>query len=1240
VPQSPWDEESLTPFVLGRIDEACDRFEDAWQAGHRPRLEDYLGGAVGPELAARLRRLLRVELDYRRGRGEAPGKEEYRRAFPDYPQAVDDAFAAASSVREVNGLPETVPHQSGEGGRAEVSANGAGPLPGALSPESEVPERAGRYRIEGEVDRGRGGMGIVLRARDPELKRPLAVKVLRARYRGDPELTRRFLAEAQITSQLQHPCVPPVHEVGSLADGRPFMALKLIQGRALDVLLAGRLSPRHDLSHWLAVFGQACQAVAYAHSQGVLHRDLKPQNVMVGAFGEVQLMDWGLAKVLASPDVATSGPLVSSGPPAPAPSAQVADSPQATQPGAVVGTPGYMAPEQARGEPVDARADVFGLGAILCEVLTGAPPFLGKDSVDVVLRTVAGELTAAFTRLDGCGADAELIALAKACLAAERDGRPTNGAAVAEAVADFQVGVQERLRKAELDRAAAEAREQEARAKVEAERRAAEAERVAAEAREQQAQAMASAAFATALAERKRRRLTVALAVATLLLVVIGGAVGWRWQRQRAEAGSRALLAVEQGRVRLEEGWRDHDLAKLKEVKAEADRAVYIASRADERVRRQAADFQDEAKQRLARAEKNYALMAALANVASPRETGAYDADGSGRMLAAAEPSVDQQYARAFQRWGLDLGRTPEDEVVALIQDEPAPVVQEVIAALGAWMVERRGTHLATAPGEKAPEGEWERLLRLADRLDDSPTRRRLRALLARGARPQVGTAARMSVAAAGLGQPWGALAPLVPRGEARALLGKINPARESALTVLLLARLSEAEWDLSGAEDLLRRAVTARPNEVVLLDGLAQLLVRQGRLAEAVEFYRGARAVRPQLGVGLAQALRQAGRSAEGEGVLRELVDRSPDNPEMHFHLGNALYAQKKYAEAEAAFRKAIALKRDFPEAYFNLGVALSHQKKHAAAEAACRRAIALKHDYPEAHFNLGIALRRQKKYAAASAAYRQAIALKRDYPEAHFNLGIALRSQKKDAEAEAAYRQAIALKHDYPEAHCNLGASLIAQGRFTEALAAYRQGHALGSKVPGWPYPSEAWARHAERLVTLDQLLPKVLARKARAASAAEALELASLCQLPSRQLHAGAARLAADAFATDPKLAADLAGYHRYNAACRAALAAAGEGKDAKGLTDRERMTLRRQALTWLRADLAGWAKLAKNADDTTRQRIAGTLAHWQKDADLAGLRDPPALARLSAEERAACERLWADVAGLLGKARKGG
>src|SRR5262249_30475311 len=163
---------------------------------------------------------------------------------------------------------------------------GGPPTPGSSTPSSPeedvLPGQVGRYTIEGEI--ARGGVGVVLRAHDDPFNRTLAVKVLQERHPGTPGVARRFLEEAQLMGQMQHPGIPPVYDQGELPDGRPFFAMKLIKGRTLAEILKNRLNPSHDLPVYLAIFGQLCQTVAYAHSRGVIHRDLKPGNVMVGAF--------------------------------------------------------------------------------------------------------------------------------------------------------------------------------------------------------------------------------------------------------------------------------------------------------------------------------------------------------------------------------------------------------------------------------------------------------------------------------------------------------------------------------------------------------------------------------------------------------------------------------------------------------------------------------------------------------------------------------------------------------------------------------------------------------------------------------------------------------------------------------------------------------------------------------------------------------------------------------------------
>jgi hypothetical protein len=295
--------------------------------------------------------------------------------------------------------------------------------------------------------------GVVYRARDLELDREVAVKILQPRYEIGSPTALRFVEEARITAQLQHPGIPAVYRVATLAGGRPFLAMKLVKGETLDVLRkAGAVN-------YLSILEGVAQALGYAYSRKVIHRDLKPSNVMVGAFGEVQIMDWGLAKVLVeSPDErAVSAATDETTAPTVVKSLRESDG-SVTQAGSVLGTPSYMSPEQAAGEleKVDERADVFGLGAVLCNLLTGQPPFEGKDAESVRLNAVRGNTEKAFARLDSCDAEPDVVALCKRCLAFEPADRPRDANEVHAIVTGIRREAEERARQAEFDAAKAE----------------------------------------------------------------------------------------------------------------------------------------------------------------------------------------------------------------------------------------------------------------------------------------------------------------------------------------------------------------------------------------------------------------------------------------------------------------------------------------------------------------------------------------------------------------------------------------------------------------------------------------------------------------------------------------------------------------------------------------------------------------------------------------------------------------
>jgi len=236
----------------------------------------------------------------------------------------------------------------------------------------------------------------VFLAHDEELRREVALKEIRGHHAHRAELRARFLQEAEITGRLEHPCIVPVYGLGTYADGRPFYAMRFIQGDSLLEAIAGYHRPddRKDagqrglgLRHLLRRFLDVCNALAYAHSRNVLHRDLKPGNIMLGPYGETLVVDWGLAKTMGSKE-SPGGPAGSG----PSTSGSVGGT-TPTQSGVAVGTPQFMSPEQAAGrvDELGPASDIYSLGATLYSLLTGHPPFRERDVGTVLQKVVRGE---------------------------------------------------------------------------------------------------------------------------------------------------------------------------------------------------------------------------------------------------------------------------------------------------------------------------------------------------------------------------------------------------------------------------------------------------------------------------------------------------------------------------------------------------------------------------------------------------------------------------------------------------------------------------------------------------------------------------------------------------------------------------------------------------------------------------------------------------------------------------------
>jgi tetratricopeptide (TPR) repeat protein/tRNA A-37 threonylcarbamoyl transferase component Bud32 len=1307
---------SLPAGLARRLNPICDDFEKQWLNGSRPQLEDFLDQIDPSDRLFLLRELLALELHYRSRAGEQLTVEEYRQRLPEHATLIEELFAPATTGREESSSaePPTTPQATP---RTDHQAIGA--------------FQVGHYEVETEI--ARGGMAEVWRARDLHLRRALAIKVLQARFRGQRELELRFREEAQITGQLQHPGIPPVHEVGTLPDGRPFLAMKLIQGRTLADLLKER--PRGanatplaaDLPQFLGIFEQVCQAVAYAHSKRVIHRDLKPANIMVGRFGEVQVLDWGLAKLMRPPEdfsvpsTADSESILDLGPPG--------EGAAISRAGRALGTPAFMPPEQACGRLnlVDERADVFSLGAILCVLLTGQPPYPGGNVDEVLLRAQRGDLAEAQARLEQCGADGELVSLCRQCLAVERADRPRDAEVVAARVTTYLAGVQERLRQAELDRAAAQAKARE---------------------------------------ERKRRRLSLVLAGAVVVVLLLGitGAVYRQQERQQGREQAQLGLAHV---TELRKDYRFEDAEKLLD---QVDAWV-----------RQAAD--NELREELHRARTDLALAKELDQVrqeagalvegrwAPSRAAGHYHAVLSRHDLdvlgAEREALVRAIRASAvwpdivaalddWAYWEKDRSRRRRVLEIAAAADDPEPWRQEVRAAVQRGdkgrlkQLAARADTAEPTPGTvlllTGPLGDDRAARRLLERMQERYPRdfwvhfnlgnwlhkqkeyraavtcwQILRTLRPRGAvvhynlgvllRDQgdvegairsyreairldsgnvrahinLGLALRANGDIEGAVRSYGEALRLDP-SYARPHLSLGNALhdkrdREGAIrsyreAIRLDPKMVQAHFnlgnvlrdkgDVEGAIRSYREAIRLAPKLARAHTSLGNALNDKGDREGAIRSYREAISLDPKdahAHTGLGNALRDKG-DVEGairsyreairleptfvlahynlgfvlhargdlEGAIRSYVEAirlDPKDTKVHTNLGFVLRDKGDAEGAIRSFREAIRLEPRNAKAHNNLGTVLGARGDLEGAIRSFREAIRLDPRESTAHYNLGYALRARGDVEGAIQSYREAIRLEPRDASAHYNLGNALK-EKGDVEgAIRSFREAIRLDPKLVSAHGGLGQSLLRQGHFRDAQEALRRfqqllppGHRLRRLVAQLLEQCQQW-------LDLEPRLNAVLQGQPVPEDPATRVQLAAVAQLPTHQHFATSATLYAGAFDQQPSLL--LA--HRYNAACSAAQAGCGKSKEAATLNASQRLRWRRQALTWLHAELAALGKQLASSSPGQAGRARQALEHWRRDTNLACVRDRDALDRLPAEERERWQQLWQRVAELL-------
>jgi serine/threonine protein kinase/Flp pilus assembly protein TadD len=1060
-------------------------------------------------------------------------------------------------------------------------------------------------------------MGVVYEAEQISLGRRVALKVLPFAGALDGKQLQRFKNEAQAAAGLHHTNIVPVHFVGC-ERGVHFYAMQFIDGQNLAQVIAALrhaadgehssrpearpvpasaepgagppprepaadaeptiphsptkqwpTSPAPDTvpqaglaterSHRTAAYfrtaarlgQQAAEALHHAHELGVVHRDVKPGNLLLDDRGNVWVTDFGLAHLPTEASLTLSGDLV--------------------------GTVRYMSPEQALAQRVgiDHRTDIYSLGATLYEMLTLRPVFAGSDRQQL-LRQIAFNDPVPPRRVNKA-VPAELETVVLKAL----EKRPEERYASAQELAD-DLG---RFLKDEPVRAKRPTVVQRCRRWM------------------------------------RRHKPLVGGATAALLAALLVLAAGLGWVVGDREA--RRTVTDREVKLALDKAARLQHEGRLREAAAAARQAALLVD----------AGFADEAHRqrvhaRLADLELVTDLEEARLQIAAATIDGGYDFQ-----------QQDKLYGAAFQKGRLDIDALPVEVAAARIQR--STVSTELTAALGNWALAR---HEVKGGSPRS----WKSLLRVAQAADPDEWRNRL----------------------------WDAL----ERWDQRALLdlaGRKEVRDQLPLNLLTLATALRRMGAVKPAVALLRQARHRKPGDFWINYDLAMTLAnaRPPRWDEAICFFTAAVALRPlsvDARYNLGNALVEKGRldeaKAEYDEAIRLYNVRVNKEPSLQrfetpfkvkvevrqYILGTALWNKGRRGVAYAVYRKALGIAKGVPdsEVHYNIGQAHESWDRLDDAIAEYREALRLKKDHLEAHYHLGNALVRKDQLDEAIAEFRLGAALwknarlfQKDGPPglgsyfsyAHSNLGKALMAKGLFDEAIAEYRKALRIKKDYAEAYCNLGQALLHQGRFAAALKAMKQLHELSSRHAPWPYPSAQWVRKCERLMELDKRLPAILNGQRQPANPAEGLVFADLCQMACKQRFATASRFYAKAFAAEPQLAADLSSGHRYDAACAAAQAGCGQGKDADTLNAKERADLRRQALAWLRADLTAWRELLEKEPGKVRPVLAEKMQHWQKDSALAGVRSEKGLKQLPPAERGAWRQLWTKVEKTLDRAR---
>jgi serine/threonine protein kinase/Tfp pilus assembly protein PilF len=1049
----------------------------------------------------------------------------------------------------------------------------------------------GPYKLLEQI--GEGGFGVVFMAEQEQpIRRKVALKVLKPGM-DTRQVIARFEVERQALALMDHPNIAKVLDGGETATGRPYFVMDLIKGLPItEYCDQNRLTPRQRLELFLPV----CQAVQHAHQKGVIHRDLKPSNVVVSQHDGVpcaKVIDFGIAKAMGQ---------------------QLTDKTLFTGFAQLIGTPLYMSPEQAAGGPdIDTRSDIYSLGVLLYELLSGTTPFdkerFSKVGYGEICRIIREEEPPKpSTRISTLHADSRTQS--RAAHAGSGSAEPlTTVRGSIDTIATKRKSDPKRLSqlfRGELDWIVMKALEKDRNRRYEsASAFAADIQRYL---HDEPVQACPpSAAYRLRKFARRNKTGLAVAGVVLLFIMFLGGGAGWV-VRDKAARQAQTTSQVQELLTNARGLLAANDVPRARQKLAEAKSRI--------------GNDRDQ-----------------LGSLPDDVESLDAELERFERFLELVEKAHEAEFPQPVRQQEIGAER---DRARAV------PFLLEALSCYGVleqddWSVRVEAGRLGPDQVTRVRRTVYEELLWLAD-----------------------DAVRRWQVHVPGLSLF------SAPGAAAKAALAYLHQAETAGPRTSgfyeIRARCRYAQDQVEAARKDLELA-RQTPGTFALEHYLLGLDAYDAQnKAEAVQQFQAALRVEPThywsllwMGHTLAQLGQQEQDWLAAAAVYTGCIMKRPEHAAAYLGRGNVFWKLKRAEEAEADYRAALQFQPDLAEAHDNLGLALDKRGKLDEAIAEYQKAIAeydkLKpSDFTlsELHWNLGTALNKQGKRNEALAeyhkytqfggkhvgeaieAYRQAIKLDPQFALAHYYLGKALHRTNKPRvgtpvdEMIAEYQKAIELDPKIAEAYVDLGGWLLSKERYAEAVTAYRRGHELGAKQVGGYSPADL-LRMAEQKAALDARLPKILNGEDQP-SDAERLTLAQLCASKAR--YAAAARFYAEAFAarpdpnttpeTRPKIE------DRHHAAIAAMRAASGQGVDAV-LDDAERTRLRWQALDWLRAYLASCPTLEK--EPRYGHKLARRLSILLMDHDFVLVRVPGELAKLPERERQAWQQLWNDLADML-------